>query len=189
MKKQPKFGMFLIYALVLVLGLLIISYFTNRPDANEVQYSEVVDLFESEQVKSFEIKDDTVTMELRAPYKGNSEVFSEIVNFSVFYSDLNDLVREQTKSGVIESYHYPPYSEPSFFMTLLPYLLLGALFLIVLSGLPMIVNAVWYAIDGVGIQDLAFSGSSLLIVVGVALETFRELEAQMTLRNYKGFLD
>jgi len=26
-------------------------------------------------------------------------------------------------------------------------------------------------------------------VVGVALETFRELEAQMTLRNYKGFLD
>ena len=67
--------------------------------------------------------------------------------------------------------------------------LLGALFLIVLSGVPMIVNAVWYAIDGVGIQDLAFSGSSLLIVVGVALETFRELEAQMTLRNYKGFLD
>ncbi len=66
---------------------------------------------------------------------------------------------------------------------------LGALFLCVLSGLPMIVNAVWAAIDGVGIPDLAFSGTSLLIVVGVALETFRELEAQMTLRNYKGFLD
>ncbi len=66
---------------------------------------------------------------------------------------------------------------------------LGALFLCVLSGVPMIVNAVWTAIDGVGIPDLAFSGTSLLIVVGVALETFRELEAQMTLRNYKGFLD
>ena len=36
---------------------------------------------------------------------------------------------------------------------------------------------------------LAFGGSSLMIVVGVALETTRELEAQMTLRNYKGFLD
>ena len=36
---------------------------------------------------------------------------------------------------------------------------------------------------------LAFGGSSLMIVVGVALETVRELEAQMTLRNYKGFLD
>ncbi len=67
--------------------------------------------------------------------------------------------------------------------------LLGAIFLCVLSGLPMIVNAVWFAIDGVGLAELAFSGSSLLIVVGVALETYRQLEAQMTLRNYKGFLD
>lgn len=66
---------------------------------------------------------------------------------------------------------------------------LGAVFLCLLSGLPMIVNAIWTAIDGEGIPDLAFSGTSLLIVVGVALETFRELEAQMTLRNYKGFLD
>ena len=67
--------------------------------------------------------------------------------------------------------------------------LLGAFFLCALSGIPMIVNAVWTAIDGFGIPDLSFSGTSLLIVVGVALETFRELEAQMTLRNYKGFLD
>ena len=67
--------------------------------------------------------------------------------------------------------------------------LLGALFPIVLSGVPMIVNAVRYSIDGYGLSELAFSGSSLLIVVGVALETFRELEARMTLRNYKGFLD
>ena len=67
--------------------------------------------------------------------------------------------------------------------------LLGAFFLCALSGIPMIVNAVWTAIDGFGIPDLSFGGTSLLIVVGVALETFRELEAQMTLRNYKGFLD
>ena len=67
--------------------------------------------------------------------------------------------------------------------------LLGALFLCVLCGLPMIVNAIWYAIDGHGISELAFGGSSLLIIVGVALETFREIEAQLTLRNYKGFLD
>ena len=33
-----------------------------------------------------------------------------------------------------------------------------------------------------------FGGTSLLIVVGVAQETFRELEAQLTMRNYKGFL-
>ncbi len=36
---------------------------------------------------------------------------------------------------------------------------------------------------------LAFAGTSILIVVGVILETVREIEAQLTLRNYKGFLD
>ena len=36
---------------------------------------------------------------------------------------------------------------------------------------------------------IAFAGTSILIVVGVILETIRELEAQLTLRNYKGFLD
>ena len=33
-----------------------------------------------------------------------------------------------------------------------------------------------------------FGGTTLLIIVGVVLETFRELEAQLTMRNYKGFL-
>ena len=38
-------------------------------------------------------------------------------------------------------------------------------------------------------MTIAFSGTSVLIVVGVILETVRELEAQLTMRNYKGFLD
>ena len=67
--------------------------------------------------------------------------------------------------------------------------LLGALFLIVLSGVPMIVNAVWYSIDGYGLSELAFSGSSLLIVVGVALDTSRSLESYMLMRHHKGFLE
>ena len=43
------------------------------------------------------------------------------------------------------------------------------------------------AVSNIGF--MAFGGSSLMIVVGVALETTRDLEAQMSLRNYKGFLD
>ena len=38
-------------------------------------------------------------------------------------------------------------------------------------------------------STFTFGGTSLLIVVGVAIETFRELEAQLTMRNYKGFLN
>ena len=37
-------------------------------------------------------------------------------------------------------------------------------------------------------STFTFGGTSLLIMVGVVLETFRELEAQLTMRNYKGFL-
>ena len=40
-----------------------------------------------------------------------------------------------------------------------------------------------------GVAQFAFGGTSIIIVIGVALETIRELEAQMTMRNYKGFLD
>ena len=43
-------------------------------------------------------------------------------------------------------------------------------------------------ISGGALQGIAFGGSSLLIVVGVALETVRNLEAQLMMRNYKGFL-
>ncbi|MBE6600008.1 MAG: preprotein translocase subunit SecY [Ruminococcaceae bacterium] len=62
--------------------------------------------------------------------------------------------------------------------------LIGAFFLIVVAGLPMIAG-----VFSTQVASLAFGGSSLLIVVGVALETIRDLEAQMTMRNYKGFLD
>ena len=70
--------------------------------------------------------------------------------------------------------------------------LIGGLFLCVISGLPLLITIIVNLIDAnaaASLSELAFSGSSLLIVVGVALETVRELEAQITLRNYKGFLD
>ena len=62
---------------------------------------------------------------------------------------------------------------------------IGALFLGIIAIFPLIVNAV----SGSSLGSIAFGGSSLLIVVGVALETYRELEAQMTMRHYKGFLE
>ena len=63
--------------------------------------------------------------------------------------------------------------------------LIGAIFLGIIAVFPMIINMV----SGGQFAGLAFGGSSLLIVVGVALETTRDLEAQMSLRHYKGFLE
>ena len=69
--------------------------------------------------------------------------------------------------------------------------LVGALLVAFIACFPMIVNIITGYFDATRdlFTALAFSGSSMMIVVGVALETTRELEAQMSLRNYKGFLD
>jgi preprotein translocase subunit SecY len=57
----------------------------------------------------------------------------------------------------------------------------GSVFLGVIAILPAIAGAIW------NIQ-IAFSGVSILIVVGVALETMKQIESQLTMRNYEGIL-
>ena len=60
----------------------------------------------------------------------------------------------------------------------------GAVYLAVVALLPIIGGNVMP-----GVQNLAIGGTSVIIVVGVALETVKALEAQMLMRHYKGFLD
>ena len=60
--------------------------------------------------------------------------------------------------------------------------LLGALFLSVLAILPILVGSV-------GGINVSLGGTSVLILVGVALDTVQNLESQMMMRHYKGFLD
>jgi preprotein translocase subunit SecY len=74
--------------------------------------------------------------------------------------------------------------------------LVGALLVAIIACVPMIAGIILamdaFIVNGVSrfpISAMAFGGSSMMIVVGVAIETTRELEAQMSLRNYKGFLD
>ena len=59
--------------------------------------------------------------------------------------------------------------------------IVGAIFLAIIATLPTIVGQ----LAGLHIH---FGGTSLLIVVGVALETMKQLENQMVMRNYSGFL-
>ena len=73
--------------------------------------------------------------------------------------------------------------------------LIGAFFLCIVAGLPMLVTVVTTLVSEahpdanmINLSNLTFGGSSLLIVVGVALETVRDLEAQLSVRQSKGFL-
>ncbi len=58
----------------------------------------------------------------------------------------------------------------------------GSLYLAGIALLPSIVFAFWV------IQQFPFGGTSLLITVGVALETMKQLESQLLMRHYEGFL-
>ena len=60
--------------------------------------------------------------------------------------------------------------------------LIGALFLGVIAVMPYIVAKI------TGVTVLFLSSTSLLIVVGVAIDTMRQLEAQLLMRNYEGFI-
>ncbi len=70
-------------------------------------------------------------------------------------------------------------------------ILIGALMLSIVAALPLIINivAIETNLNASGIGNLAFGGSSIIIVVGVAIELARAVEAEMTMRHYKGFLE
>ncbi len=61
--------------------------------------------------------------------------------------------------------------------------LIGALFLAFVALVPIIYTSV------TGMYGLSLGGTSIIIIVGVALETVKQLESQMMMRHYKGFLD
>ena len=58
----------------------------------------------------------------------------------------------------------------------------GALFLATVAILPFVITQV------TDVRALTLSSFSLLIMVGVALDTMRQLEAQLMMRNYEGFI-
>ena len=59
--------------------------------------------------------------------------------------------------------------------------LFGGVFLAIIAILPMLLRFTSL--------NIAFGGTSILIVVGVALETVQQLESQLVMRHYKGFLE
>ena len=74
---------------------------------------------------------------------------------------------------------------------------IGALSLSVICVIPLVINLIIVSLGGVNVafqafglvSELATCGTSVVIVVGVIIETVREIESQLTMRHYKGFLD
>ncbi len=58
---------------------------------------------------------------------------------------------------------------------------LGAVGLLIVVTIPIVFNGVFGA-------SVSFGGTSIIIIVGVILETLKQMESQMLVRNYRGFL-
>ena len=117
--------------------------------------------------------------------------FLLIVGFTYFYTSItfnpievsNNL---KTNNGAIPGIR-PGRPTTEYISKVLSRLtLIGALCLGVIAVLPIVITMVMKTVD---ISRLSLTGTSLLIVVGVALETVREVESQMLMRHYKGFLE
>ena len=127
---------FLIYIVALFLIMSwISSFFGDTTDG--LAYSEVVDLFRNEQVKSFEVKDDIISMKLHRPYAGKTSLTASLGDADQFHDDYNDLFEAQKEAGVLVKYHFYPDTESSPYDFILPIVIAGLVLLfawVILAG-------------------------------------------------------
>jgi preprotein translocase subunit SecY len=114
--------------------------------------------------------------------------FLMIIAFSYFYTSIQfnpvEVANNLKQNGGFIPGFRPGKPTSDFIRKVLNKItLFGALFLGVIAILPIIMSAT------MNVSGLAWGGTSILIVVGVALETVKQLESQMLMRHYKGFLE
>ncbi len=130
--RQRKPILFLVYALVLIVFFASISSLLKPPGLPQVEkYSEVLELFENEQVSSFSIKDGVLTLHFHEPYNGTKVAEHQLANFSVFYADLDDLIHQQRQDGILTEYQYEPSTQTHWLVSLLPSIVLFAVMMVV----------------------------------------------------------
>ncbi len=113
--------------------------------------------------------------------------FLLIIGFAYFYATIQfnpvEMANNLRKNGGAVPGIRPGKPTSDFISKILSRItLMGAIFLSVIAILPIIVG-------NVGKINISLGGTSVLIMVGVALDTVRNLESQMMMRHYKGFLD
>ena len=114
--------------------------------------------------------------------------FLLIIGFSYFYSTIQfnpvEISNNLKKNGGFIPGFRPGKPTADFIRKVLNKVtLFGAIYLGVVAILPLIIG------KAVSVPNLALGGTSVIIVVGVELETVQALESQMLMRQYKGFLE
>ena len=118
-----------IYLAALVLVFSWISGMTAS-SKNELPYSELVGLFEKEQVRSFVVKGNTISLELHTPYDGKTQLRAQLAQPESFRQELEETFLEQRASGKLESYDFVPDKAASPYDYVLPIILAGGVLLV-----------------------------------------------------------
>ncbi|MBE6979859.1 MAG: ATP-dependent zinc metalloprotease FtsH [Ruminococcaceae bacterium] len=100
-------------------------------DRNAIPYSQVVSMFEKEQVRSFLIQGDRLTMYLNTPYDGETAVVTNLADPEGFRNEMTELFRQQTEAGILQSYDFVSVEEGSPYDIVLPLLIVGMVLLFV----------------------------------------------------------
>ncbi len=116
--------------------------------------------------------------------------FLLIVGFTYFYTSISFNPIEvsnniKTNNGMIPGLRPGRPTTEYISKVLSRITFIGSICLAIIAVLPIVITM----ISGTQIAALSLTGTSLLIVVGVALETVKEVESQMLMRHYKGFLE
>ena len=99
----------LFYGALILVFLFAMQYIARSNAQSVLTYSQMVQLFEQEQVQSFTVKDNQVTLNLT----DGSTDRCQITDVDLFREDLGNLVQQQWSDGIITSYNYEPDSPPS----------------------------------------------------------------------------
>ena len=118
-----------IYLAALVLVFSWISGMTAT-SKSELPYSELVGLFEKEQVRSFVVKGNTIFLELHTPYDGKTQLRAQLAQPESFRQELEETFLEQRASGKLESYDFVPDKAASPYDYVLPIILAGGVLLV-----------------------------------------------------------
>lgn len=111
-----------------------------------------------------------------------------IILFAYFYTSITfnplEVANNMKKQGGFIPGIRPGKPTSDYLSKLLNYIIfIGATGLTIVAVIPIIISGIF------SVSRLSFTGTSLIIIVGVILETIKAVESQMLVRNYKGFLN
>ncbi|MBE6631638.1 MAG: ATP-dependent zinc metalloprotease FtsH [Ruminococcaceae bacterium] len=125
MKKN--YGIIFFYVILIAVILIATATLFSSLNESEFEYSDVIELFESEQVKSFVLEDNN---ELVLKLADGKIVNYKLRDVSIFYYDLGELILEQRRNGILEDYDYiVPYTAP-WWVSLIPYAVMIIIFVV-----------------------------------------------------------